>query len=98
MGWLIFGNHLKQPQITPGFIISANHVYAFVLLSTLGLFSYHANKHKHLFLYLISLSIFLELCHVVIPNRAYEFTDLLGNIIGVFIIFILSKFIKFIKP
>ena len=95
LGWLIYGNSLKQLQITSDFLVSTNHVYAFVLLSTLGLFSYHASKYKFLFLYIFLLSIFLELCHIIIPNRSYEFNDLLGNIVGTFIIFILSRFIKF---
>ncbi len=94
LGWLIYDNYLKQPQITSNFLISTNHAYAFILLSTLGLFSYHPNKHKIVFFYLFSLSIFLELCHIIIPNRSFEFDDLLGNLAGVFFIFILRRFMK----
>ena len=41
LGWFLYNNHLIQPQITRDFIISSNHVYAFVLLSGLGVFSFH---------------------------------------------------------
>tara|TARA_B100000035_G_C20826779_1_gene476812 strand:+ start:345 stop:716 length:372 start_codon:yes stop_codon:yes gene_type:complete len=94
LGWLIYDNYLKQPQIMSNFLISTNHACAFILLSTLGLFSYHPNKHKIVFFYLFSLSIFLELCHIIIPNRSFEFDDLLGNLAGVFFIFILRRFMK----
>jgi len=94
-GWLLYGDTQRQPQLTSDFLVSTNHFYAFTLLSALGLFSYHANKHKLLFLYFFSLSMLLELCHIIIPNRSYEFVDFLGNILGVFIIYILSKFMKF---
>src|SRR6056300_163485 len=53
LGWLIYGNIQKQPQITSDFIFSSNHVYAFLILSLLGLFSYYKKNIKILFLYLI---------------------------------------------
>jgi hypothetical protein len=41
LGWLLYDNIQKQPQITSDFIFSSNHVYAFLILSLLGLFSYY---------------------------------------------------------
>jgi Na+-transporting methylmalonyl-CoA/oxaloacetate decarboxylase beta subunit len=38
LGWLIYGNIQKQPQITSDFIFSSNHVYAFLILSLLDYF------------------------------------------------------------
>ena len=35
LGWLLYNDKLIQPQITKHFIISSNHVYAFLLLSIL---------------------------------------------------------------
>ena len=40
LGFFIYGNYNKQPQISGDFLISSNHVYAFLLLSILGLISY----------------------------------------------------------
>ena len=52
LGWLIYGNIQKQPQITSDFIISSNHIYAFLILSIFGLFSYYNKNINILFLYL----------------------------------------------
>ena len=97
LGWLIYGNIQKQPQITSDFIFSSNHVYAFLILSILGLFSYYSKNIKILFLYLFFISIFLELLHYVIPQRSFEYKDLFGNFFGVLIVFLLSNIYKFFK-
>ena len=92
LGFLIYKDISKQPQISPDFMVSSNHVYAFLLLSFLGLVSY-LKTFKIIILYLISISIILELLHLIIPNRSFQFSDLFGNIVGVLIsIFILILF------
>ena len=97
LGWLIYGNIQKQPQITSDFIFSSNHVYAFLILSLLGLFSYYKKNIKILFLYLFFISIFLELLHYMIPQRSFEYKDLFGNFFGVLIVFLFSNIYKFFK-
>ena len=97
LGWLIYGNIQKQPQITSDFIFSSNHVYAFLILSLLGLFSYYKKNIKILFLYLFFISIFLEFLHYMIPQRSFEYKDLFGNFFGVLIVFLLSNIYKFFK-
>ena len=97
LGWLLYGNIQKQPQITSDFIFSSNHVYAFLILSLLGLFSYYRKNIKILFLYLFFISIFLELLHYVVPQRSFEYKDLFGNFFGVLIVFLLFNFYKFFK-
>ena len=97
-GWLIYGDFKKQPQITSDFlIISSNHVYAFIILSLLGIISFNINKIRILFIYLFSISIFLELCHVLIPKRSFEYSDLFGNLLGVLLIFTLFNLYQFFK-
>ena len=93
LGFLIYKDILKQPQISADFFaLSSNHVYAFLLLSSLGLISYLKNL-KIIILYLIFISISLELLHLFIPNRSFQFSDLFGNIVGVLVpIFILILF------
>ena len=92
LGFFIYGDILRQPQITPNFIVSSNHVYAFFLLSSLGLISYFKSL-KIIILYLILISIILELFHLFIPNRSFQFSDLFGNIVGVLMpVFILTLF------
>ena len=87
LGWLIYDNAGLQPQITSDFIVSSNHVYAFTVLSFLGYISYEKLKLNLLFIYLFSISIFLEILHFIIPNRGFEFSDLFGNIFGVLIVY-----------
>ena len=87
LGWFFFDNVGKQPQITPDFIVSSNHVYAFMILSFLGYISFEKRKLTFLFIYLFLISIFLEILHTIIPNRGFEFSDLFGNIIGVLIVY-----------
>ena len=43
---------------------------------------------------LIILSIILELLHTVVPNRAFEFYDLIANVLGVLIIIFITRFVK----
>ena len=97
-GWLIYDDMQKQPQLTSDFIIfSSNHVYAFSILSILGLISYCKFKVKILFLYLFFVSIFLEFSHIFIPIRTFQYQDLIGNFLGIFLIFTLFYLYKFIK-
>ena len=92
LGFLIYKDISRQPQITPDFLVSSNHLYAFILLSLLGLIGYFKSL-KIIILYLILISIILELSHLFIPNRSFQFSDLFGNIAGVLIsIFILILF------
>jgi len=94
LGWFLYNDHLVQPQITRNFIISSNHVYAFVLLTSLGIFSfYNTKKINFLFVYLFLLSIILELFHIIIPNRGFEMSDLLGNIVGVILVTLIYKIV-----
>ena len=99
LGWFLYNNHLVQPQITRNFIISSNHVYAFVLLTSLGIFSfYNTKKINFLIVYLFLLSIILELFHIIIPFRGFEMSDLFGNIVGVIlVIFIYKIVIRYVK-
>ena len=93
LGFLIYKDISKQPQISVDFFaLSSNHIYAFLLLSSLGLIS-NFKSLKIIILYLILSSICLELLHLYIPNRSFQFSDLFGNIVGVLIsIFILIIF------
>ena len=97
LGWFIYDDAGLQPQITPDFIVSTNHVYAFIVLSILGWGSYDNYKLNFIFIYLFSISIFLEMAHIIIPNRGFEFSDLFGNILGVLIIYFFYKIFRFFK-
>ena len=94
LGWFLYNDAGLQPQISPDFIVSSNHVFAFSILTILGYLSYESKKLKLVIFYLFFISIFLELLHFIIPNRGFEYPDLFGNIIGIMIIYIYFQFYK----
>ena len=103
-GCFLYDNCHIQPQITKDFItryfiISSNHFYIFVLLSSLGVFSFHNTKKiNFLSVYLFLLSIILESFHIIIPNRGFEMSDLFGNIVGVILVILIYKIvIRYVK-
>ena len=96
LGFLVYGEFHRQPQITKDFMsISSNHVYAFLALSLIGLISYYKSKKLLIINYLILSSIILEVLHLVIPNRSFQYSDLFGNIIGVLLSILLINIFKF---
>ena len=91
LGCFFYKDCQTQPQLTRDFIIfSSNHVYVFITLSFLGFLSFR-NNIRNILVYLLTLSTFLEIMHLVIPNRGFEMSDLLGNILGVIISYIVLK-------
>jgi VanZ family protein len=97
-GCFIYNDCKTQPQLTSDFIVSSNHVYAFVIISLLGFIAYSKKSvFRRIITYLFFISIFLELLHLVIPERGFETKDLAGNIVGVaisLIIFLIFKLRK----
>ena len=95
LGWIIYDNKSIQPQITPDFIISSNHFYVFMLISIIGFLTF-SNSKKNIFLisYLIFLSITLEIFHIAIPERSFQWSDLFGNLLGVIVVILLNNFIN----
>ncbi len=95
LGWIIYDNKSIQPQITPDFIISSNHFYVFALISIIGFLTF-ANSKKNilLILYLIFLCVTLEIFHLVIPERSFQWSDLIGNLLGVIVVILLNNFIN----
>ena len=95
IGWLVFGNLDKQPQITRDFIISSNHFYTFLFLTIIGFLTFvKSHQIKPLTLYLIFLSVILEMLHFLIPNRSFEWSDLFGNFLGVVVVIFINNFIN----
>ena len=97
-GCYLYNNCNIQPQISSNFIISSNywissnHFYVFTILSMLGIFAYRSiKKIRFLITYLFLLSIVLELFHLIIPNRGFEWSDLFGNILGLIFVIVIYK-------
>ena len=95
LGCFLYNDCQLQPQLTKDFLVSTNHFYAFGLLSIIGLFTYkNSNKLKFLILYLILISIILEILHIFIPARSFELSDLFGNLLGVSIVLTINFFYR----
>ena len=100
-GCFIYNDCGIQPQLTGDFLgetISSNHVYVFSIISMLGFIAYSKKKFfLKIIIYLFFISIFLELTHLIVPERGFEIKDVAGNILGVAIsltIFLIFKLRK----
>ena len=95
IGYFFYGDLGKQPNIVKNPIgTSINHLFFFMYLTTLAVICNLKQTRIFTNLYFVFfLSVFLEASHYFIPNRAFELYDLLANIAGVIIIFLLRKLI-----
>jgi|TARA_B110000263_G_C15146304_1_gene435697 VanZ family protein len=96
IGYFLYGDLGKQPDFIPNPIgTSINHALAFLYLSILGFISYMRDKSfNQTTIFLIFLSIILELSHYFIPNRSFEFLDLFANLLGTLIAIFIIIFYK----
>ncbi len=97
-GCFIYKDCGIQPQLTGDFVgnsISSNHFYIFSVISLLG-FIVYSKKKTFLIIttYLFLIAVFLELAHIIIPERGYQVEDLAGNILGVVISLIIFFILK----
>ena len=89
-------NYVVEHSYTPDFVkISSNHLYAFVIVSIFGYLTFLKDKQiKYLIIYLILLAILLEICHLFIPQRSFQWSDLFGNLLGVFVVIFFKNLIN----
>ncbi len=98
IGHFLYGDLGKQPDMIPNPMgTSINHTLAFFYLTTIGLISYlNQTRFNKILIFLVTLSLFLELSHLFIPNRSFQSLDLFANLLGTFsaivIIFLYKKF------
>ena len=95
IGQVFYSSKEIQPQITPDFIISSNHFYVFILVSLIGFLTFiRENQVKILTIYLFLISLVLELLHLIIPHRTFQWSDLFGNLIGVVVVILIRNLIN----
>ena len=99
IGYFIYGNLSQQLDLIPNPIgTSINHLISFIFLSFLAfILRVRKQNFSNSFQFLFFTSIFLELLHRFIPNRAFEYYDLLANTIGVIFAYLFIKLILKIK-
>ena len=95
-GCIYFNDCSIQPQITPDLgLISSNHFYAFTILSVIGYLSFKKKKHtNYLAIYLLLTSIILEILHLIIPERSFQWSDLIGNLLAVIVVILIYSLIN----
>lgn len=93
IGYLFYGDWGQQPDLIPNpFGTSINHFFSYAYVSLLGLFLHLKNKKLKKIVYgLLFLSIILEVCHLIIPNRSFQLSDLIANILGVIVAYSVVK-------
>ena len=94
-GCIFFDNCKVQPQITSDFIISSNHFYSFGLVTIFGYLTFlNSEKLKLILYYLLVISVLLEVFHIVIPERSFQWSDLFGNLLGVIVVIFVKNLIN----
>ena len=93
LGLLFYGDLGKELNfIENPFGTSINHFISYFFVSFLGLWLYLKSENlQRLFYGLFLLSITLEVFQFVIPNRAFQLYDLVGNFMGVLVAYFLVK-------
>ena len=99
IGYFLYGNLGQQPDLISNPIgTSINHLISFVFLSSLAfIVRVREKKFINSFQFFLIISVVLEILHHFIPNRAFEYYDLLANFIGVTFAYLLIQFILKIK-
>jgi len=99
IGYFLYGDFGQQPDFIPNPLgTSINHALAFFYLSVLGLISYMRGvEFNQTLIFLIVLSLLLELSHLIIPNRSFQSSDLFANLLGTLLAIVIIFFYKRLK-
>ncbi len=99
IGYFLYGDFTRQLDLIPNPLgTSINHALAFFYLSMLGLISYmRGAEFNQTLIFLIVLSLLLELSHLIIPNRSFQSLDLFANLLGTLLAIVIIFFYKRLK-
>ena len=96
IGYFLYGNLAQQPNLIPNPMgTSINHLIFFSFITILALTI--RTKVKNIltdYKIILFISFILEILHFIIPNRAFEFYDLIANMLGVLIIIFIKRIVK----
>ena len=97
LGYLLYGDFGQQPNLIENPVgTTINHFIYYFYLTLLGLFLYlRSSKFQQLVYGLFFLSIILEVLQLIVPNRAFQLNDLIGNFVGVLVAYFLVKIYLF---
>ncbi len=96
IGYFLYGDLKQQPNLIDNPVgTSINHFFYFIYVSALA--AIHNLKSKSIvtnFYFIFLFSILLEISHLIIPNRSFEYYDLFANIGGVGVVFVIKKILN----
>jgi len=97
LGLLLYQDLSRELNLIENpFGTTINHFISYVCVSTLGLFIYLRSENFQKLVYgMFFLSIILEIIQFIVPNRAFELFDLIGNFVGVLVAYFLVKIYLF---
>ena len=96
LGYLFYNDLSRQPNLIDNPIgTSINHFFYFVYLTLLCvILNSQIKRIVTSYIFIFFISIFLEISHFIVPNRAFEFYDLAANITGVLVVILTSRIFK----
>ena len=99
IGYFFYRDLNQQPDMIPNPMgTSINHALAFFYLSILGLISYmRGTSFKQTLIFLVVVSLILELSHLIIPNRSFQYSDLFANLLGTLLAIVIIFLYKRLK-
>ena len=97
LGYLFYGDLGQQPNLIDNpFGTTINHFIYYFYISILGFCIYlRSDNFKKMVYGLFTLSIMLEILQFIVPNRAFQLQDLVGNFLGVLVAYFLVKIYLF---
>ena len=93
LGCFLYNDCQLQPQITKDFLVSTNHLYAFGLLSIIGLFTYKNSNKIFKFIFNCTFNNFRNITYIY-SCKKFELSDLFGNLLGVSIVLTVNFFYR----
>ena len=99
LGLLLYVDLGQQPNLIENpFGTPINHFIYYFYVSALGFCIYLKSENFQKLVYgLFFLSIILEILQFIVPNRAFQLLDLIGNFVGVLVAYFLVKIYLFFK-
>ena len=92
---LLNGNLIEN--LNTSFLVRENEYLIYNLSLIYQSLKLKSNQIKILTIYLIILSISLEVLHLIIPERTFQWSDLFGNLLGVIVVILIKNLINKLK-
>tara|TARA_Y100000590_G_C15214843_1_gene823955 strand:- start:207 stop:599 length:393 start_codon:yes stop_codon:yes gene_type:complete len=101
IGFFLYNDLSQQPDLIKNpFGTTINHFISYLYVSLLGFLVYLRNEYFNKLVYgLFFLASILEILQLIVPNRSFQLGDLVGNILGVTVAYLVIKiYLFFTKP